>query len=74
MKWKRLIRSALALVLVCCLIINIATIPVRASALLETLWILGENVMFGLLRALGIKGGESANDLYVSAQEAWAAY
>ena len=32
MNWKKLTRSALTLVLVCCLVFNLVTLPVRAAA------------------------------------------
>lgn len=70
-KW---LQTCLCLLVVCILIFNIVTMPVQASALLQTLWIMGENAMMGIIRGLGIAGGNEANDLNTAAQEAWAAY
>ena len=74
MNWKKLTRSALALVLVCCLVFNIVAIPTQASALLQTLWIMGENAMLGIIKSLGVEAGNETSDLLGIAAEAWAAY
>lgn len=74
MNWKKLTRSALALVLVCFLFFNIAFVPARAVALADALLVTGENLMMGIIRNLGVSAGSEMADLNTAAQEAWAAY
>ena len=60
MKWKRLIRSALALVLVCCLICNMIIFPVSAEIQYDKLVyeVAGGIVLGGIFRGLGVGLGE----------------
>ena len=62
MKWKRIGSSALALVLVCCLIFNMLTVPVHADAHsnLESVTISGAAAVGSAFKGLGLSAGLGA--------------
>ena len=70
MKWKKLIRSALALVLVCCLIFNMMTVPAQALVVLDDLVLLGI-IMAGVLLVGGVALNQPTQDDFRMIGESW---
>lgn len=73
MRYKS-IRAISSILIVCILIFNLCTTPVHASMASELLWVLGENVMAGIIRALNVKAGAATQDFSRVVSSAWAEF